>query len=96
MVSLKRMKFWLSGVVVLVGLTGIAPAWAEDTVKIGVIAPFDTPPGEGLLSAARMAAEDINGAGGIGGKPLELVIANDEYKPDIGANAYKKLALTDR
>ena len=43
-----------------------------------------------------MAAEDINGAGGIGGKPLELVIANDEYKPDIGANAYKKLALSDK
>ena len=96
MSSLKRAKFWLASVVVLVGLTGIAPVWAQDSVKIGVIAPFNTPPGEGLLSAARMAAEDINAAGGIGGKPLELVIANDEYKPDIGANAYKKLALSDK
>ena len=37
MFSLKRVKFWLSGIVVLVGLTGIAPAWAEDTVKIDIM-----------------------------------------------------------
>jgi branched-chain amino acid transport system substrate-binding protein len=55
-------------------------ATAQDTVKVGIIAPFNTPPGEGLLNAARMAAEDINASGGIGGKQLELVIANDEYK----------------
>ena len=47
MKSIKRVMFWLSGVVVLVGLTGIAPVWAEDTVKIGVIAPFNTPPQTG-------------------------------------------------
>ena len=34
--------------------------------------------------------------GGIGGKKLELVFANDEYKADVGANAYKKLALSDK
>ena len=95
MSSLDRMKLGLACLLLAVGMAA-APVAAQDSVKIGVIAPFNTPPGEGLLSAARMAAEDINAAGGIGGAPLELVIANDEYKPDIGANAYKKLALSDK
>ncbi|MGM9512785.1 ABC transporter substrate-binding protein [Roseateles sp. DB2] len=75
---------------------GLLPVFAQNSVKIGVIAPFNTPPGDGLLNAARMAAEDINAAGGIGGRKLELMIANDEYKPDGAANAYKKLALSDK
>ncbi len=75
---------------------GVLPAHAEDSVKIGVIAPFNTPPGDGLVNAARLAAEDINAAGGIGGRKLELVIANDEYKPEGAVNAYKKLALSDK
>lgn len=78
------------------GALGGQAALAQNTIKIGVIAPFNTPPGEGLLSAAKMAAEDINAAGGIGGKKIELVIANDEYKSDIGANAYKRLVLSDK
>lgn len=69
---------------------------ANDPIKIGIIAPFNTPPGEGLINAAKMAAEEINAAGGIGGRPLELVIANDEYKADVGAAVYKKLVLSDK
>lgn len=71
-------------------------AWGQDVVKIGVLAPFKTPSGEGLLNAANMAAEEINAAGGIGGKKVELILSNDEYKPEVGANAYKKLALSDK
>ncbi len=74
-------------------LSGTAVA---ESVKIGVIAPYNTPPGEGLLNAARMAAEKINAGGGIGGQKLELIFANDEYKADVGANAYKKLVLSDK
>jgi branched-chain amino acid transport system substrate-binding protein len=86
----------LAAAALFTGMLAAHPTAAEDTVKIGVIAPFNTPPGDGLLNAVKMAAEDINAAGGIGGKELELVIANDEYKPDIGANAYKKLVLSDK
>lgn len=71
-------------------------AYAQETIKIGVIAPYNTPPGEGLLNAAKMAEAKINEMGGIDGKKLELIFANDEYKPDIGVNAYKKLALSDK
>lgn len=91
--SIRTLAPWVCAA--LIG--AVAPfAAAQGVVKIGVIAPFNTPPGEGLLNAARMAAEDINAAGGIGGRKLELVIANDEYKPDAAVNAYKKLVLSDK
>jgi len=88
---------WLGACAALaLALATAVPARAQDSVKIGVIAPFNTPPGDGLVNAARLAAEDINAAGGIGGRKLELVIANDEYKPEGAVNAYKKLALSDK
>lgn len=68
----------------------------DDVIPIGIIAPYNTPPGEGLLNAAKLAERDINANGGINGKKLKLIFANDEYKADVGANAYKKLALSDK
>lgn len=91
-------KTWkaVAGAALISGALLSGATQAQDIIKIGVIAPYNTPPGEGLLNAARMAAEKINAGGGIGGKKLELVFANDEYKADVGANAYKKLALSDK
>jgi branched-chain amino acid transport system substrate-binding protein len=66
------------------------------TIKIGVLAPFKTPSGEDQLNAAKMAVEEINAQGGILGKKIELILANDEYKPEKGVMAYKKLVLEDK
>lgn len=68
----------------------------SDTINIGVIAPFKTPPGESLLNAAKMATEDINARNGIMGKKIELILANDEYKPEKGVMAFNKLVLQDK
>lgn len=68
---------------------------AQESIKLGIIAPFDTPPGEGLVNAARMAAEDINSAGGIDGKQIELIVRNDQYEASAGVDAYRRLALND-
>src|SRR5690606_27469478 len=78
------------------GTLAVGAVQAQETIKIGVIAPYNTPPGEGLLNAAKMAEAKINEMGGIDGKRLQLIFANDEYKPDVGVNAYKKLALSDK
>ncbi|MHB8203424.1 MAG: ABC transporter substrate-binding protein [Desulfomonilaceae bacterium] len=74
----------------------ITMAIAADTIKIGVIAPFKTSSGESLLNGARMAADEINAAGGVNGQKFELITANTEYKPQAGATAYKKLVLEDK
>lgn len=93
-----KTKVWLGllTIVCLVVSLNVVTVEAADTIKIGVIAPFKTSSGESLLNAAKMAADDINAAGGIMGKKIELITANTEYKPAAGATAYKKLVLQDK
>ena len=80
----------------LLATLGLGTALAEDTIKIGVLAPFKTSIGESLIKAAKMAVDEINANGGILGKKVEVVFANTEYKPQKGATGYKKLVLQDK
>ncbi len=66
-----------------------------ETIKIGVIGAIQIPTGQGIVNAARMAADEINAAGGIAGKKIELVIGDSELKPEKGVLAMKKLVLDD-
>jgi branched-chain amino acid transport system substrate-binding protein len=51
-------------------------------VRIGVAGSFSDPIGLPMRQAAELAAEEINAAGGINGKHLELVIRDDYSDPD--------------
>jgi len=54
----------------------------DDVVRIGVAGSFSDPIGVPMRQAAELAAEEINAAGGINGKRLELVIRDDYSDPD--------------
>lgn len=73
----------------------MSASFAQETIKIGlttVITGDRSLEGEYGKNAAAIALEEINAAGGVLGKPLELVI-EDSLGTDVGAvNAYKKLA----
>ncbi|MEV5558023.1 ABC transporter substrate-binding protein [Nonomuraea wenchangensis] len=65
-------------------------------VRIGVLAPL-TPPGwvqagQHLLAGAELAAREVNDAGGIGGKPLELLVRDTAADPEKAAAAVDELA----
>src|SRR6476659_1986025 len=71
--------------------TGIANA---QTIKIGVITdrvgvskPYSEPATEGVV----FGAEEINRKGGILGKKIELLIEDDQSRPDISAALARKL-----
>jgi branched-chain amino acid transport system substrate-binding protein len=79
-------------------LLGVAMlAWsvqAQDTIKIGVITdrvgvskPYSEPSTEGLV----FGANEINKKGGILGKKIELLIEDDQSRPDISAALARKL-----
>lgn len=57
-----------------------------DVVKIGVMndqnGPYADNCGLGSVAAAKLAVADFGGA--VGGKKIELVIADDQNKPDVG------------
>ncbi len=54
---------------------------SSKSIKIGVLAPFNTQPGEGIRNGVAMAVQEINAAGGVDGRPLEVIEINDEYSP---------------
>lgn len=71
-------------------------SFAEDTIKIGVLAPLHTVTGEGQAQAAKLAAEEINEAGGVNGKKLEVIIRDTELDAETGISALKKLVYSDK
>jgi branched-chain amino acid transport system substrate-binding protein len=67
-----------------------------DTIKIGG-AFIQTGPvaliGEFQINAAKLAVEDINAAGGVNGKKVELFIEDSTYDPKQALSAYQALKL---
>lgn len=71
----------------------------SDTIKIGMIMPITgqvATYGVQSVNAAKMFAEELNAAGGINGKKVELVIEDDEATPAKTTNAFKKLVSSDK
>ena len=59
-------------------------ATAADSIKIGVNVPltgFAASDGESALNGAKLAVSQINKEGGINGSKLELVVYDDQAKP---------------
>ena len=71
---------------------------SDDVVRIGVMAdqtgPYSGNGGPGSVLAARMAVEDFGGK--VNGKPIELVVADDQNKPDVGLNIARKWIENDK
>ncbi|HWG78122.1 MAG TPA: ABC transporter substrate-binding protein [Stellaceae bacterium] len=61
---------------------------SDDVVKIGVLTDLSGPAsdatGDGSVLAAQLAAEDFGGT--VAGKPIMVISANHQLKPDIGAS----------
>ncbi|MYD78824.1 MAG: ABC transporter substrate-binding protein [Gammaproteobacteria bacterium] len=69
-----------------------------DTIKIGFNAPltgFAAADGNSARVGAELAVEQVNSAGGIGGKQLELVIYDDQASPKESAPLAVKLITQD-
>ncbi|MGB6103975.1 MAG: ABC transporter substrate-binding protein [Pusillimonas sp.] len=67
---------------------------ASDVIKIGAVLPMTGNAavfGEKFQQAYTMAVEEINAAGGVNGKKLQLVIEDSQEKPQIGKTATEKL-----
>ncbi len=75
-------------------MVSAAPAFSEDTIKIGVggvISGDLAPYGISAVRGCEIAAEDLNAQGGILGKKIELLIGDDVCKPEIAVNMAMKL-----
>ncbi len=70
-----------------------------DVIKIGTIQPISgviAEYGIGTRDAALLAVEEINAAGGVLGRQVELVVEDDQADPTLTANAFTKLVEQDK
>ena len=52
--------------------------------------------GKTALVGLQMAVDRINKSGGVNGRPIETVVADDECKPDVGRRKTEKLLVEDK
>ena len=91
--------FALVALIAFGALVSAAPVAAQQPIKIGVIyglggaaAPYTKP----AITGHEMAIEEINAAGGLLGRKLQLVIRDDQSKPDVGVREARDLILKEK
>lgn len=91
---------WARGVTV-----GIAMAWGmsalaqNSAINVGVNQPLTgavAASGNFVTNGARIAADEINARGGVGGHHLNLVVEDNKSNPTEAANAAEKLIVRDK
>jgi branched-chain amino acid transport system substrate-binding protein len=65
-------------------------------IKLGAIFPLADITGDQGAKAMKLAVKEINKAGGLLGRQVELIVIDDEMKPEKGAAAVEKLATVDK
>ncbi|WP_255149937.1 ABC transporter substrate-binding protein [Halorarius halobius] len=62
-----------------------------ETIKVGVLGPADSPMGSSILNTAKLAAGQINDAGGIAGSDVEVFTKDTKDDPATTRSAYQEL-----
>jgi branched-chain amino acid transport system substrate-binding protein len=103
-VTRRRLLGWSATGAGALGASMLVPApWASvfgqaKPFKIGSMQPLSgaaAAGGKTALVGIQMAADRINKSGGINGRPVEIIIADYESKPDVGRRKAEKLVVED-
>ena len=92
------LKRSLATVIVAGAVALVFPAQANDTLKIGFSMALTgglAGAGKGALIAMQVWAEDVNAAGGLLGKQVELIYYDDQTNPATVPGIYTKLLDID-
>ena len=94
------MRMFDKRVVLAAGATCLAlvlatPGYAADTIKIGVIAEAQAVAGSSIPQAAQLAADEINAAGGVNGKKIEIVSYDNHSSAAESVRAFQRAVNED-
>jgi branched-chain amino acid transport system substrate-binding protein len=89
-------------VAALVAAMAVLGMWAsavhaEDNLKVGIIATLSGPPavlGQQIRNGFTLAVKDLGGK--LGGRTVDVVVADDELKPDVAVTKAKSLIDRDK
>lgn len=95
---MRRFLVVLLGVALLLGLSviGFAP---PERIKIGMLTSLTGalgPYGPSIRNGVQLAVDQLNEAGGLLGKEVELIVRDDGTSPDLGRDAASKLVEIDK
>jgi branched-chain amino acid transport system substrate-binding protein len=92
------MKSKLLGPATIAALAfSLQPVLAQSSIKIGFVSTFSGPQaaiGEDMRRSVELALEHLGGK--MGGKKIEVVYEDDQFKPDVGKARSEKLVQQDK
>jgi branched-chain amino acid transport system substrate-binding protein len=89
-------KWKLAGLAVLLSVA-VTPAFSEEKIKIGVIVTLSGPAaalGQQVRNGFTLAVKDLGGK--MAGKDVEVIVVDDELKPDAAVTKVKGLLERDK
>lgn len=78
---------------------GSAAAGGGEAIKVGVYGPLSgdaASVGQSEVDGVKLAVKQINDAGGVNGRPIELVVEDDAQDPATAVSAVNKLVYSDK
>jgi branched-chain amino acid transport system substrate-binding protein len=95
------MKKSLPCVLLLVAMVFVSamPSAAQETIKIGMYADLSAGTaqwGNDALKGAKLIVKEINAAGGVLGKKIDLIVYDCKVSPTEGVKVYSRLAKEDK
>ena len=98
MTKLARMAL-RAGAALVAGLFIAAPAQTADPIKVGMslaLTGGGAPAGKMLQAAIELWRDDINAKGGLLGRPVEIIVYDDQSNPANVPNLYTKIITVDK
>ena len=91
-----KQQIKLAGLAVLMGVAAV-PAVAQEKIKVGVIVSLSGAGavlGQQARDGFNLAVKDLGGK--MGGKDVEVIVVDDELKPDVAVTKVKGLLERDK
>jgi branched-chain amino acid transport system substrate-binding protein len=91
------MKFAAAALAALLG--AVAPAAAQDVLRFGLAMPLTGSQalyGQDQVKAAEWAVAEINKAGGVNGKKLEMIVLDTQADPQLGIQMTNRLVSVEK
>jgi branched-chain amino acid transport system substrate-binding protein len=89
----------LGGAATAALLLAVSPALAADPIKVGMslaLTGAGAPAGKMLQAAIEIWRDDVNAKGGLLGRPVEIIIYDDQSNPSQVPGLYTKLISVDK
>jgi len=93
--SAPKLALFSSAAMLALALAGPAYAQSSEPIKIAVIAEAQAVAGSSIPQAVQLAADEINAAGGVNGRKIEIISYDDHSSASEAVRAFQRAAAED-